>query len=583
MIWYNKHVKKFILIIIFALLILFFPHTAFAQDQDSDWTITTFRSDIVVQKTGDVQITELVAVDFNTLKKHGIYRDIPYVYLSNGRYFYTDIVVKNIMQDGTPAKYNLYDNGSYKRIQIGDSDYTISGKHAYIITYLARGTLRSFSDQDELYWNVTGDNWSVPISNVIATVTLPKDSIMKVACYQGVQNSKELCSAKIENGKGIFSSTRVLTSSEQMSVIVGYKKGLVPILVVERPKSFIEKFLSLNSLLLATVLSVLSIGFIIRKWYSTGREKAEGLMHDTVVVEYTPPEKLRPAEIGVLMDEKADTLDVTATVIDLTTRGYMTITELPKKWLFGKTDYLLKQTNKSASGLLSYEQLLLDRLFAEGKEIKMSDLKDSFYKDLKDVKKALYKDMMDKKLFVGNPESIRNTYLAFAIIIAVIGSIIFSAAVIASFVYIADIAFALIFFGLTLLIVSRSMPRRTAAGHELYRRIKGYREFIDHVEQYRQQFFEKENMFNEVLPYAIVFGLTKKFAEAMKQMGVTNAQPYGYYGLQSFSAINFTSSINSFSNSFSSAIASAPSSSSGFSSGGGFSGGGFGGGGGGSW
>ncbi|HVT00918.1 MAG TPA: hypothetical protein VHE53_01625, partial [Patescibacteria group bacterium] len=149
-------------------------------------------------------------------------------------------------------------------------------------------------------------------------------------------------------------------------------------------------------------------------------------------------------------------------------------------------------------------------------------------------------------------------------------------------IYLADFAFAGGIVGIVFIIFSRFMPRRTALGREMYRRIKGYRLFIDKAENYRQKFFEKRNMFNEILPYVIVFGLTKKFAKALDKMGVKPNNPTWYYGAHSFNPILFSDNINSFSNSVSRSIASAPSSS-GFSSGGGFSGGGFGGGGGGSW
>lgn len=573
--------KKILSSLLFVALIFFFPQISFAQD--TGWVINTFRDELTVEKNGEVKITELIAVDFNTLEKHGMYRDIPYVYESNGKSTYTDLIINSIMQDGSPVAYHVYDNGTYKRIQIGDSNHTISGKHAYVLTYTEKGILRSFTDHDELYWNITGNNWSVPIQQAVGIVHLLNAPVVKTTCYEGILGSSTSCTNSIHNGDGYFFSERRLEPGEGLSIVAGYKKGSFPILVIEKPKSFFEQLFSGTSSVVMLLLSVLSVGFVMRRWYTAGRDSLEQGIGDTVVVEYTPPEKLRPAEIGVLMDEKADTLDVTATVIDLTTRGYMTITQQPKKWLFGKTDYLLKRTKKNDNDLLPYESLLLDRLFADEDETEMSNLKDSFYTDLKDVKKALYKDMMDKKLFIGNPESIRNTYLAFGIIIIVIGGIVVPAAASAGFVYIADIAIAAIISGIALLFVSRSMARRSAQGHELYRRVKGYREFIDHVEQYRQKFFEKENMFNEVLPYTIVFGLTKKFADAMKDMGVQNIQPYGYYGLQPFSASTFTSSVNTFSNSFSSAIAATPSSSGGFSSGGGFSGGGFGGGGGGSW
>jgi uncharacterized membrane protein len=150
-----------------------------------------------------------------------------------------------------------------------------------------------------------------------------------------------------------------------------------------------------------------------------------------------------------------------------------------------------------------------------------------------------------------------------------------------AYVLMVDIGAGLIPAGVLMIIVSQFMSRKTAKGRELYRRVKGYREFINTAEKYRQRFFEKQNLFQEVLPYAIIFGLTGKFAEAMKEIGLKNSTIAGYYGVHPFNAYTFTNTVNTFSNSFSSAAASTPSSSG--SGGGGSSGGGFGGGGGGSW
>ena len=74
------------------------------------------------------------------------------------------------------------------------------------------------------------------------------------------------------------------------------------------------------------------------------------------------------------MDERADTLDVTATLVDLATRGFLKINEEPKKWLFGGTDYTLIKQTKDSSTLKPYEKELLDRLFDDVEEIKISKL-----------------------------------------------------------------------------------------------------------------------------------------------------------------------------------------------------------------
>ena len=39
------------------------------------------------------------------------------------------------------------------------------------------------------------------------------------------------------------------------------------------------------------------------------------------MVEFDPPQDLRPAQLGLILDESADTKDVTATIVDLAVRS----------------------------------------------------------------------------------------------------------------------------------------------------------------------------------------------------------------------------------------------------------------------
>lgn len=591
---------KHLFTLVLSLVIFVFPQLVHA---DEGWVIDRFDSDITIQKSGEVLVTEKIEVDFNTLSKHGIFRDIPYIYEQDGTKTYTEIDIEKVLQNNKKAKVSESTTDGYVRLKIGDPDKTITGKNSYEITYSAKGVLRGFSDYDELYWNVTGNNWPVGINNASATVTLPSGEIIKKTCFEGYTGSNAECMILRESPKEAkFKNLETLSEAQGLTVVVGYEKGMVPILTVERPKSFWEKLIDWPSLTTLGIVVLFGIGTTLHLWNKNGRDYWFGqgvfgrkedtgsvkphISHETTVVEFTPPEKLRPAELGVLFDEKADTLDVVSTIIDLATRGFLTITEVPKKWLFGKVDYnLTKKTASNAAAeksLLGYEKMLLDELFAGGYEVKISSLKQTFYDELKKIKEELYKEVVAKGLFPSDPEKIRSKYVAGGFIMLFLG--IFSVGYTIGFdnVFLADLCLGLIVSGAVMLGFSRFMPRRTAYGRDLYRRIKGYRLFIDKAETHRQKFFEKKNLFNEVLPYAIVFGLTGKFAKAMEEIGVKVTNPTWYSGTHHFNSNVFASSMNDFSNSMSSAIASTPSSSGGFSSGG-SSGGGFSGGGGGSW
>jgi uncharacterized membrane protein len=128
------------------------------------------------------------------------------------------------------------------------------------------------------------------------------------------------------------------------------------------------------------------------------------------------------------------------------------------------------------------------------------------------------------------------------------------------------------------------MPRRTALGWEMYRRCLGFRLFMVTAEADRQKFAEEANIFQEYLPYAIIYGCVERWAEVFEQLGIEPRQGGWYVGSGRFAPSVFAGSINSFSISIGSMMASTPGGSggSGFG-GGGSSGGGVGGGGGGSW
>jgi len=588
--------RKFLSFFIATIILLTFPQSTIAQ---ADWSINSFHSDIAIQADGRVKITETIDVDFQSLDKHGIYRDIPYVYYTSSEDTkYTQVKVNEVRLDGKKEPFDVTTNKANIRIIIGDEDRTISGEHTYLVTYTASGVIVPYPTYDELYWNVTGNGWEASIAKATATLQLSQPGIIQTACYVGIKGSTTQCrDEKVDEQTARF-STDTLQASEGMTIATGFQKGLVPIISVERPKSLWERLLAPINLLFFVLLTALGIGLILRKWWQEGRDywtknilttsathlgSAKPLgSHETIVVEFTPPEKLRPAELGVLVDEKADTLDITATVIDLARQGYLSIEEVKKKWLLGKSDYIMNRSQKTATNLLPYEEVLLTRLFGKEKAVKLSSLKLTFYDDLKHVKKKLYETVTNKKLFFGNPETVRQRYLLFGILIVAVPVFLLAitfALFLSTLVITATISSTII--GLTLIMFSQKMPRRTAYGRDIYRRALGYRLFISGAEKYRQQFYEKKNLFDEVLPYSIVFSLTEKFAKAMQDIGIKPHQPPWYTGYSAFNPAVFAMSMNSFSKTLSTTMASAPSSSG--SGGGGSSGGGFGGGGGGSW
>ncbi len=567
---------------------------------DEGWVITSFHSDITVATDSAITVTEDIQVDFGSLQKHGIFRTIPLRYRyddSHDRYYLLE--VKSVT-DGSKALIHSesidYDNDV---IKIGDPGRLVTGANRYVITYTVLGAMNSFAGHDELYWNVDGALWPVPKRSVTATVNLPAGAFQKAACYQGPTGSRESCTFASKGQTVNFGSTRQLASGEQMSVVTALNQGVVdvpPPLLEARNRQFPQDAFDINPLTvgLSLLIAVAGIGLVVRNWWIHGRDRAyltqyyltndprertNPLFHsDPLVVEFGSPQNMRPAELGLILDESADTKDVTATIVDLAVRGYMTITEVPnqKDWTF------IWKAGGDAAALLPYEKTLLDGLFAGRQQIKLSALKGTYAPTLKMAEGQIYTDAVSRKLFTTRPDTARATWGCLGVGLVVAGVAV--TVLLGLKLGWGLIGAAILLTGIVVSVSAPFMPQRTASGRELLQRTLGFRLYMTTAEKYRQQFAEKAQIFTELLPYAIVFGCVSQWAKAFEGID-TSATNNWYAGNAPFQAVLLANSLESMNASISSAITYTPpssGSSSGFG-GGGFSGGGGGGGGGGSW
>lgn len=585
------------LLFFIALLLLL---AAPAKADDNNWQISSFASDIKVQPDGRIAVAETIVADFRASPHHGIYRDLPVTYRNDDNTTrYTEVQISGVTNNaGSPVPYTIENNSANLRVKIGDPNRTLIGLNTYILSYTVAGIINSFEKYDEIYWNATGLDWTVPIVRAEATVILPQPAVVQYACYYGVSGSTAACDAKLLSQSQVrFSAPGALLPGQGLTVAVGFTKGLVPILTPEDPAWSDQLFPFYGAIILFGLVFLGGVAVSLAWWWQHGRDfwfggktadpssqperiKPVGA-YEAQVPEYDPPAKLRPAEISVLLSESVTTRDLSASIVDLAVRGYLTITEIPKKYFFSEADYTLERTGQEAAALLLYEQKLLSSLFKSGASVQVSSLKNTFYRAISAIELELYKDVTRKKIFVANPERVRSRYQMFSWLGLIGGWAIGGLGAKIGNSYVVAFGAALAGVGIVGVFIARAMPRRTAYGRELYRQALGYREFVTKVEKYRAPFYERENLLMDTLPYAIVFGVAKKFAQATAGMGLQTKTPAWYHGTAPFNAAIFSSNIASFSKSLSTTMASSPSSSG--SGGGGSSGGGGGGGGGGGW
>lgn len=612
---------------------------------ESGWEITSFDANYAVDPSGTIAVREQIDVDFHSLQKHGIFRDLfwrvdctPARIVTEarvsscpeGRYRSYDIHVVSVnAADLSPRTYETSNIGDTFRIKIGDAGAFISGKQTYIINYTLRGALDSYANHDELYWNASGQ-WPVPILAVSTKVTLPSGDLTETRCFQGTPQLSNPCTAKADGTQAAFSSRDKLGRHEQVTVLASFPHGVVtvPPTMLWHGESFRDFYtldaFELGGSVLVGLLAALALAAL---WWRAGRDYAyKSVFYLTqdpaqgrkplfggspVVVEFTPPEDLRPAQMGFLLDERPDTLDITATIVDLAVRGYLKIEEMTGRKAFsGGKDWRLTKLKDGDKDLLPFEQVTLDALFSEGlfgrkkakegKPVRLSELRYHFQWKLWNIRDALYKDAAERNWFERDPRKAKAAWGAPAFALTLAGLVLCFAA---------GVAFgrALLFnavpvAGLALVPLAHTMSRRTATGSEGLRRILGFRLYIETAETRRQEFNEQANIFARYLPYAIVFGSVTKWAKAFSGLDDEVQQSLDWYSggdlshgfaVGAFStmlagmASEMNNTVASVAPPVSSGGSSVSSSSSSFGSfgggGGGFSGGGGGGGGGGSW
>ena len=589
----------------FLLVLLTLAIGAPAGAQDAE-VIHRYDVAIAIGSDGVLTITETIEYDLGSNERHGIFRDIPDRFGFDDEHdrIYPIDVVSVTASEGTPSGYEVLHESGRFRIRVGDPDRTITGTHTYTLAYRVEGALNGFPDHDELYWNAIGDEWGATIERASVRVTAP-GPIERVACYAGPAGSSLPCETAEAEGDTATFAHHDLFLYEPFTVVVAVPKGVVPapspILEerwsVRRAFSLTPTTVGAFALVLVTSLAT----FAVLAW-RTGRDRRSvGSQVDIVMgapegtpeqavplfesggapVEFAPPADLRPGQIGTLLDEVANPVDVTATIIDLAVRGYLTIVEVPTSGWFGKTDWTLVRRTPPDGALLEYERRLMDGIFEDGSEVTLSSLKTTFVPRLKRVTDALYDDAVQRGWFVGRPDRVRQRWVWLGIGALLLAGAIEYAAL--RWTRYAIVPIPLILLGVLVAIGARWMPRRTPAGTGLVRRVAGFRTVIATAETHLSRWAEQENVFTRFLPYAIVFGLTEKWAKAFEGLA-RQPDTSWYVSSHPFAYAAFADAMDGFSVTTAGTIASTPSGSgaSGFG-GGGFAGGGGGGGGGGSW
>ncbi len=552
-----------------------------------------------------LEVTELIDADFQ-VPKHGIYREIPIRYAVGMQQYALRFRLLGV-DDGAEKRYGTavsYEENRV-RIRIGSAAETLSGPVRYRIRYVvsrailwegtrAWGPDEGNRDHAILRWNAIGTEWGVPIRRSTVMVKLPRDlddTQVVSDAWTGPYGAKgkDFTKRRVD-ARTIAFETQALQSGEGITVELTMPGDAVarPGWVSEAAAWVVDNFP--YAIFPTTLLGC------IAAWFYRGRDlPGKG----AIVVNYEPPDGLSPAEVGTLIDERVDLRDISAVIIDLAVRGFLTIKEIPSKSMFSsRADYQFTRGDV-AKGLKPFETEMYGMLFKDRNEVLVSELETKFYPVIGKVKQNLYQGLSQGGYFDGNPNTVRGTFLGLGVLALALtlgASALIQFAMIGR-VFILPMALAGVLSAIVVIVTSRVMPRKTTKGRIAWEQINGLEEYIRRAEVDDIQAQDRRGIFERLLPYAIIFGLSNRWGKAFADL---YAQPPTWYQPAdplNYSTLRFVNDIDHSVSSMNRALPAMPRStgsaggptgagyawSGGGFSGGGSSGGGFGGGGGGSW
>ena len=291
-----------------ALMLLIMPlpvYEAYAADN----TMMTERYDVTVDVAENNSYDYHEHLDmYYVTPHHGIYRYIP---MQGYR-------ISNIKVPG--YDHEIYTEDGYRVIKIGSGSYTLEGENPYDIMYKIAMYEDENQEKDMLLLNLVPTDWETDIASSTCTINLPKEAdLSKAQVFSGSYgtsgNEDGAVIETSDDGKTITITTENIPAHHgitlQLELPQGYWVGATEF----------GKLNFLNILLFALG----PVGAVIL-WYLYGRDD-----HMVKTVEFYPPDGLTPGEIGYIMDGNVDKQDVISTIVYLADKGYMQISQVDRK------------------------------------------------------------------------------------------------------------------------------------------------------------------------------------------------------------------------------------------------------------
>lgn len=498
--------------------------------------IYTFYSDVTIEESGMIRVKEEIRIfSKGDVFKRGITRSLPLTRrdIQNNR-ISIGYSVSEVLMNGSPVNYFTEREGGDLIIYVGDRNIFLDpGFYIYEIYYETAGQIGFYEDYDELSWNVNGISGKM-IDSVSSVVRLPTGAnIISSHCYTGRFGDKESdCISEINEDGSLTTVVNNLPSNEMLTVSVGFTKG-----VVNQPAGFetnVFSWFDKNGMAVVSAVFILLLSVYYRiTWKKYGVDPPKPV----AIPQFSPPDGLSPAAVGML--HKGYFIDdlITASIVNLSVKGYLSIEEIiEKKGLFGiRKDrvFSLTRLNNDYSKLPAEEAVVLRELFYSDDNIRLDGKYD------RDVAKMMqnYKKSLNKQFRPVLDEGINIKFhvvpwLGFVLYIIILFYFINNSLM---HLEVNRTALFITIPLLSILYIIYAIQIVRPGERKLHYRsnIKGLKMYLDVAEEKRMQFFNPPSVtpekFEELLPYAIALEMEEVWGEKFEKALLSSAvQPEAY-------------------------------------------------------
>lgn len=332
----------------------------------ADERILNYDVHIRIASDGEMTVVETIRVRAEQREiRRGIYRDFPTRYRDPyGRRMRVPFDVLGVTRDGNPEPWHEESAGGGRRVYIGSRDVILNpGEYTYMLTYRTHRQVGLFDEHDELYWNVTGNNWIFPIDRVAATVSLPETvapEMWRLDAYTGPEGAqgRDYRTEVVDPRTVRFEGARAFGPGEGLTIAVGFPKG---ILVEPTRAQQWRYFLGDNLGAIFGLLGLhLTLAWYLFAWVRVGRDPSAGAIY----ARYEPPEDYSPAMLRYIWKMRYDTTGLAAAMVSLAVKNALKIEKEGKTYVAQKLD------GKSES---KTEKALLSALFRGGKTLRFEN------------------------------------------------------------------------------------------------------------------------------------------------------------------------------------------------------------------